>query len=51
MLHNSSLSNGDGGGEQVILIRVEVPRDYLKFMMTMIRGMPGVREVEGVEDG
>ncbi|RPB22940.1 hypothetical protein L211DRAFT_850348 [Terfezia boudieri ATCC MYA-4762] len=45
MLHNPSLSNGRGDGEQVIFIRVEVPKDYQKFMMMVVRKMPGVREV------
>jgi len=50
-LYNSSLSNGDRDGEQVIFIRVEVPRDYQKFMIVMIGKMPGVHEVVEVEDG
>ncbi|KAF8451660.1 hypothetical protein BGX38DRAFT_1181939 [Terfezia claveryi] len=45
MLHNPSLSNGRGDGEQVIFIRVEVPRDYQKFMMMVVGKMPGVRVV------
>ena len=49
-LHNSSLSNGDGDGKQMIFIKVEVPRDYRKFMATIIGGMPGVRVVVGMED-
>ncbi|KAF8419862.1 hypothetical protein EV426DRAFT_613796 [Tirmania nivea] len=49
-LHNSSLTKGGRGEEQMVFIRVEVPRDYQKFMMMMIGRMQGVREVLGMEN-
>ena len=49
-LHNSSLTKEGGDREQVIIIRVEVPRGYEKFMVMMIRMRQGVRAVVGVGD-